>query len=672
MLKPLSVVVVSVILLSSFSFLTSVVSDEAHLEEAVEAPARSATVTTSSFVISPMVAYAGQVITFFANATSDTGTTLTFTIYYDFVLSDGVTVNPDSPVSVNMTGNPGNVVTEFVYSEPGPVAGTYRVRLSIDDGTGAPLKNYTRAVQINDNTAPYFAPDLGSSLEANLDNETFTASLNMSVTCGDNDDDDLTLTWDFGDGTEPVVQTTGPSLLGVECVQNYTWSPDPELWYGIGDTNITYYVNLSLTDGFSHWTNTTTLVRIPLVHNFSPKGNISVSVSTVDPTDVVTIYGNVSDVEGEPLTWTFLFSDSTGVIHTEVYHTGLTDPGTWVFQNTSYVFSVPGNYTVSLYVTDLALPELQVDPDFAVHNVSIGKVSISSVSNSIPEVLASIMVVDWYTGKQDVVVNWTTGVAMALFSIQAVDPDGEALNATWSFGDGSEPAYNESLGGKPVVHTFAQIHEFSASGQYNVSVVITDGRPGHEVLRYKLVNITSINEAPKITSFDIILSNSSYGLPGSAVWFVLVLYDLERDPLEVRWDFGDGSPVEWTNVTSFDEDGNVTIMINHTYSMIGEYKMWVNFTDRVYGLLGYHQESWSARFFIDVRIPVVVREWDWWDYASLGIFAALISLLVLWAVMGSVKRRRIDMMGTTLEEYVLRKQEIERYDERHKGGGEQG
>ncbi|MGB2582021.1 MAG: hypothetical protein WBD03_06090, partial [Thermoplasmata archaeon] len=175
--KPLSAVVVSVILLSSFSFLASVVSEEAHFEEAFEAPARSAAIEISSVVISPTVAYVGQVITFFVNATSDSGTTLTFTIYYDFLLSDGVTINPDSPVSVNTTGNPGNVVTEFVYSAPGPLAeSTYRVRLSIDDGTGAPLKNWTRVVQINDNIAPYFAPDLGSSPddEAELDDETFT------------------------------------------------------------------------------------------------------------------------------------------------------------------------------------------------------------------------------------------------------------------------------------------------------------------------------------------------------------------------------------------------------------------------------------------------------------------------------------------------------------------
>jgi len=464
-LKPPSVIIASIILLSSFAVLVYFVSDEASVDEVGGAPARSATIVSSSFVINPELAYVGQVMTFFVNATSDEGTNLEFTIFYDFYLSDGVTPNPDSPVSVNFTGNPGNVVTHWVYDVPGPVGGLYIVRVSIDDHTGAPLRNLTRYVQIRENTAPYFSPDLSPSLNLALNEETFTAHCNMSVTCWDEDNDDLTLTWDFGDGTDDVVQTTGPALVGVVCNQNHTWSPDHELWYGIGDTEITYYLNLTLTDGLDHWENTTTVILISLDHNFSPKGNISVNASIVDPADVVTIYGNASDVEGEPLTWTFVFNNSVEDFHTEVYYTGSTAPGAVVFQNTTFVFSVPGTYNITLYLSDLATPELQVNPDFAAHNISVGKVRISSVNNSIPLVSASMMVI-----PNDLHVNETTGVACAKFSIQAIDWDGEVIYATWDFGDGSEQAFNVSLGGI-CVYTFSQIHEFAASGQYNVSVV---------------------------------------------------------------------------------------------------------------------------------------------------------------------------------------------------------
>lgn len=667
LLKPLSLAAVAIMILSSFASLALLVHDEDARGEVGDIPARSALATLNSFVISPTTAYVGQPITFIVNASApEPATNLTFTIFYDFFLPDG-TENPESPYTVNVTGNPGRIVQEHVYTAPGPYSdSTYRVRLSIDDGSGD-LLNKTRFVAVYENSAPEFGPNLGSSLEAYLDNETYTASLNMSVTCWDADNDNLTLTWDFGDGTDQVVQWTGPALAGVKCTQNHTWSPDPELWYGVGDANITYYINLSLTDGFGHWVNTTTLLRIPLDHNFSPKGSISASALTVDPTDEVTIYGNASDAEGEPLTWTFVFSNSTEVIDIHVYYTGLTEPGTKVFQNTTYVFSVPDDYMVTLYLTDLALPELQTDPDFSAHNVTVGSVDISSVNNSAPIVLARITVVDCYTGQQDIVWNETTGMALVKFSIQANDYDGEVLYVTWDFGDGSEAAYNQSLGGTRV-YTFVQIHEYPVPGQYNVSVVVTDGRPDHDVLRYKLLNITSYNKAPEIREFKVILSNSSYGLPGSVVQFVIVLWDLERDPLEVRWDFGDGSPVEWTNVTSFDEYGNATCYINHTYSEIGNYMMWVNFTDGIYGLTGFHQESWAANVVIDVRAPPIVREWNWWDYVSLALFGLMIASLVVWAGLGSMRRRKLDLMGLTMEEYLLRKEEIKKYEERHRGG----
>jgi PKD repeat protein len=483
----------------------------------------------------------------------------------------------------------------------------------------------------------------------------------------DDDNDNLTLTWDFGDGTEPVVQVTGPALVGVECLQNHTWIMDPEMWYGIGETEITYYMNLSLTDGFDHWTNTTTLIRISLDrHNFSPTGNISVLARIVDPADTVTIYGNASDAEGEPLTWTFVFSNSSEIIHIAVYQTGLTEPGEKVFQNTTYIFSTPGNYTVALYLTDLSLPELQIDPDYASHNSSVGSVTISSVSNRLPSVLASISIVDCYTGLQDPMLSEVTGIALVGFSIQANDLDGDVLYATWDFGDGSEETYNVSDGGTSK-YRFNQTHSYSRTGQFNVSVIVTDGRPGHEVLRYRVFNITSFNNSPELKSLKVILSNSSYGLPGSVVRFELYLFDLERDSLEVRWDFGDGSPAEYTNVTVFDENGNVTIVVNHTYGEIGTYRMWVNFTDRIYGQLGYHQEYYPSDVVIRFAPPAAeVDPWSWWDYTSLAILILAIVLLILWSVIGSLKRRRIDSLGMTKEEYLLRKKKIDSFDEKHR------
>lgn len=658
---------VAIVLVSSFSFLALVAIQKGPLEEASEIPAGStAILPTPTFVITPTTAYVGDELTFTAGAVSDFGTVLTFTIYYDYLLSDGVTVNPESPVTVNVTGNPGSIVTHYSYNAPGNLTGNqYQVRLKIEDNVGG-VRWLVRAVIINSNLAPWINPDLGSAMDVG-----WGIPVELSVTCWDPDDDDLTLTWDFGDGSEKVVQATGPALLGVECTQTHAWDPDPELYYGLGDPEypaITYSLNMSLTDGYEHWVNTTTTISIPLPHNFSPVGNLSVSNSKVDPGDEVTIRANATDQEGEPLTWTFIFWNSTQIIHIDVFHTEKTTANATVFQNTRYVFEEPDMYAVWLYLTDIADPELQVDPLFIAHNKSLGPLYVESMNNSAPWVLENITVKDLNTGMQDIRVNETTNVANALFGIQTNDYDAEKLTATWDFGDGSAPAYNHSDGGTQM-YWFYQTHNYSKSGCYNVSVRITDGRAGHEVLRYKLVLVTSTNRSPEVRGMIVELSNRDFGLPGSVVNFTIVLFDFERDPLIVSWDFGDGSPLEWTNVTSFDENGNATILMTHVYVSVGKYNLTINFTDGIYGRRGLHEETWIV--FVTIRTEKVNpdRYWDLWDYTSLGLFILSLCLLVLWAIMGSVKRSRVDMMGTTLEEYMLRKQELERYDKKH-GGGE--
>ncbi|MGB2581320.1 MAG: hypothetical protein WBD03_02485, partial [Thermoplasmata archaeon] len=71
--------------------------------------------SVTSFKASPNPAYVGEEVTFFANASSSTSSTLRFTIFYDAYILPFPTVNPASAVTVNDTGNPGNVVQKFTY-----------------------------------------------------------------------------------------------------------------------------------------------------------------------------------------------------------------------------------------------------------------------------------------------------------------------------------------------------------------------------------------------------------------------------------------------------------------------------------------------------------------------------------------------------------------------------
>lgn len=629
-----------------------------------ERTARIAAIT-KSLVISPTTARVGEEVTFFANASSDVASSLNFTIYYDYTYANG-TLNPFSPVSTNLTGNPGAVVTKFTYGSPGNLSGgVYSVALVVFDGFSS-----TRSVKavtiLPGNSAPYFAPPLAAGYAVDLD-----VPVEFSVTVFDIDDDALTLTWDFGDGTAPVIEETGPAAAGVVCAQTHIWSPPPELLYGVGDGWINYDLVLLLEDGAGGSVSTTSLINITLPHNFSPRGTLVSSVgdsSKVDPADVVYFNATATDAEGEPLTWTLLFNDGTEVFRTEVIETGLTDPNTVLYVNLTHTFSVPGNYSVTLYLTDVSAPEDEIealvilrDGYFDSHNVSVCSLSFSSIANRAPVVLADITV-----SPQDVYFDEESGTAVVSFRIQASDADGDMLTAVWDFGDSSAQQANSSYGSPGPVYTFIQLHVFYITGPFNVSVTVTDGRPGHEVLRYKLVNVTSNNSAPEVRDFRVLLSNSSYAVPGSVVQFVLVIFDLERDPVTIVWDFGDGSPRYWTNVTAYDVAGNATCFANHSYALVGKYSVLINFTDNIFGRDGYHNESWTGFVTVDIASTIAVRIWNWWDYASLSLFVLTCALLCVWAMSGTIKRSRLDRQGMTVEEYAIRKQ-LE--DDAHKRKG---
>lgn len=619
-----------------------------------ERTARTAAIT-KSLVISPTTARVGEEITFFANASSDMASMLNFTIYYDYTFANG-SLNPYSPVSINVTGNPGAVVTKFTYSEPGNLTGgAYSVALVVYDGFST-----TRSVKavtiLPGNSVPYFAPPLADGYAADIG-----VPAEFSVTVYDIDNDALTLTWDFGDGTPNVIQETGPAAAGVVCTQTHAWSPSPELLYGVGDGWINYLLVLFLEDDKGANVSTTSIINITLPHNYSPKGALTSSIgdsSKVDPSDVVYFNATAWDVEGEPLIWTFLFSNGTELIRTEVCHTDLTAPNTVLYVNLTHTFSATGNYSVTLYLTDVSAPEDEIealvilrDGYFDSHNVTISTLSFSSIANRIPSVLADISV-----SPQDVYFDEDSNSAIVSFRIQASDADGDVLTAVWDFGDGSEQRTNTSYGSPGPVYTFIQLHVFNITGPFNVSVIVTDGRPGHEVLRYKRVNVTSNNSAPEVKDFQVLLSNSSYAAPGSVVQFILVIFDLERDPVTIIWNFGDGSALYWTNITAYDATGNATCYANHTYTTVGKYNVWINFTDNVFGRDGYHNETWTGFVTVSLASSIVVRVWDWWDYTSLSLFIIGCVLLGVWGLSGTIKRGRLDRQGMTVEEYAIRKQ----------------
>lgn len=465
--------------------------------------------------------------------------------------------------------------------------------------------------------------------------------LNISVRVFDLDNDTINVTWNWGDGTPNDVNTTAPAASFQEVNQSHMYNPPREP--GMGNYYVDYTLNVTLDDGTGNYNWKDFIVHVYMPDNIAPQVKLVELSGNFDPSDSVPISANATDEEGEALTWTFLYNDTVSDFFTEVKISPISLPNELVWMNTTHVFGAEGTYRVRVYVTD----RVGVNQFDASHNITGGPVTYTVVANRLPSVSDNISM----TSSNPVIIDSVLGYTNITFSITARDKDGEILNVTWDFDDGTPQVYNTSSGGIDV-YQFVQWRNYTATGQFNVTVNITDGRPSHEVVRYLLVNVTSTNMPPGLGGFQYNLSKGVYALPNEIIKFTLILTDPEQNPIEVVVDFGDNSPrLYYFNLTDY-VDGNITLEFNHSYAVKGEFNITITFTDNRVGLFD-HIKSVKVKIKIDVPRVVVQDNWSWWDYTGLGLVCLVPVLIVARMAMISRRRRRLEAEGFTLEEWKL-------------------
>ena len=463
---------------------------------------------------------------------------------------------------------------------------------------------------------------------------------NFSFIIRDNDSAELNLTWDWGDGIVETTNVSGTPGTNIRIYRYHTYNPPYEP--GRSNYNVSYFFNLTVEDWDLNSVYELTEVNVTVpVTNISP-GDFSLAINEtiVDPSAEVYIMASVVDAEGEALTWTFTFNDSVQDYDVKVFHTNVTAPGERVWNNVTHVFGTVGLHKVTLNVSD-ALQPYQVWP----HNVS-HSFSVNVAINNVPQVSSVIG-----TNPTDLIVNLDVGYAQMEYSVQAFDQDGDVLTLTWNFDDGQPEEINVSVGGTST-YTFVQIRNYTDEGVFNVTVNVTDGRPGHTVSLYKVVTVLSTNAAPSLrNAAPTYWGNGSFGAPNQTVNFTLKIYDAEEDPLTVMVDFGDGSPKLFANLTEF-VDGNTTLTFQHSYERIGNYTVHINYTDSKIGL-----SEHDMNVTLDVKIyeprPYIPVIWDWWDYTSLSLFCMIPVIAVVRFVMVGRQRKQLEKEGMTLEEWKL-------------------
>jgi hypothetical protein len=629
----LVLVVVLLIPALAMTFSSSIVAVS---DRAVGHRAQTASVDPNSLTLtaSPMQGYVGYNITFYANGSSyDSGANLTFTIFYDYYLPD-FSINPESPVTVNNTTSPGFVIQKHAYNQLGNFTDTvgtyYWVALIVDDGQ--PSDPVLTQVYVSIYVPPVNTPPWMVYLFVPA--ATYGEPVTMQALVQDNQSlDTVTMVWDFGDGTNATnVSAAYPSVL---FTQIHTWRP-PII--GEGNYNATVNMNLSLTDGLHPSVNYTRVVGIQIPFYLSPTVQLIPPSSAIEDKPVV-FTANASAQFGDPLTWTFNYSDG----QVDVFHTDRTAPNERVWQNATHVFDTPGNYTVSLSVSDAPIL-YQVGE----HNMTVS-FPLTVKANSPPTIFS----IDTSPGAPRI--NESIGYVNVTFKVQAYDADGDVITLTWDFG-GGDIRTNVSSGGTGVV-TYIQVVKFAETGNFTILLNGTDGIPGHTVEVIGYANITSDNHAPVLVLFDkgqTILRDSA--MPNETVNITIILTDREHDPLDVTLDFGDKSPLMvWKNLTDYDVNGNITLLVSHAYVSKGQYTAVLVVTDNKIGRYN-HTQTFILPIKVDVPRVIVHYGWDWWDYASLGMLLMIPILAIAWTLENRRHRRQIEDQGMSYDEWKLIKE----------------
>jgi hypothetical protein len=486
-------------------------------------------------------------------------------------------------------------------------------------------ENDENSAHILANNPPSFAQNLPLYIYP-----TAEIAFNMAIKVIDANNDTVNVTWEWGDGSPNATDVTPPAQTAAWVNQTHTWSVPREP--GVGDyTTNPFLVNITLDDGMGGTTRTQRFAYVYVPPNEYPEINLS-APAKAEPGEEVLIVAEAKDAEGDPLTWTFVFNDTVSDFYTEVLYSPASGPNETIWNNITHVFDIEGNFTVRLNVSD-ALPPNQIFP----HNISL-TVPIETVLNHVPQVVGAIDAT-----PQSLIINGTLGYLEVSYSVEAFDTDGDVLSIIWDFGDGTPTVTNLSTDSGHT-ETFVQVRNYTEPGIFNISVVVGDGRPGHDILLYREVQIASNNLPPSIVSFSFNYSeNRSYGLPNETILFTLSVADPELNAIQIMVDFGDNSSVEYYNLTDF-VGGNVTLVLNHSYTEPREYQITITYTDNKIGLFE-HSKIYNITVSVKVTPPIVHNYWRALDYISLAVLISIFVFPVIWAFVGMRRRKRMDMEG---------------------------
>ncbi len=441
------------------------------------------------------------------------------------------------------------------------------------------------------------------------------APFTLETMVQDSDNDPVVVTWNWDDGNV-TVNRTGPAGAGIPVNVTHTYS----FPLNVSPRNFYFHLNVSVDDGFpGHNVTTEVLIYYYVaydgmptnLHILSPAAGSAWEVGTTVPIEAA-----FEEPEGEMMTYYLDFGDGNV--------SPMQGPVSNGTVTASHAYTVAGNYSLTLWVTDDPAKELCL-------NLTANCTTTTSHWASI---FAPLRV---YVNRPPIIaltVSSAPGVAgkVAEFSLAAFDKDADNLTVMWDFGDGTR-AFNWTAGSSGSV-AFVQGHNYTHWGvppnyTYNVTVWVDDGM-GHNVTATTEIFVGSDNEPPQVSATLLLANNTVHAYDTFSLR--IQTSDPEGDPVWISVDWGDGNVTELTNATMLPAV-NYTLTLPHSYAAIGNYTINVTVTDH---MVWVQKNATGALITIphtaQVAAPVLVeaalpppesQEWNWIDYATLAVVLAI-------------------------------------------------
>jgi len=435
-------------------------------------------------------------------------------LWVNWTFGDGSAVVHDI-VPAGTSATPVTLTQTHTYTVLNPDPG-YTMTVTLTDGvTGHTDKVSTTTVYVIESLdyAPSFTSPVESSPPSPVYKDTVvTWFVNASdAESGGATGFGLRFTWDWGDGTF-TVSNHYPTVNNVPVMDTATHS-----WSVAGTYNVQVWVWDGNPNLIAHNVSSGVIPE-QVIENSSPDAPNIPSISGTEGTWIECVASSV-DADSDGLRFTWEWDDGSFNV---TNHAPSADQVTSTVFHRWPVTGSPATYPVTVYVDDRT--------GYTGHNVSVTiDASISAVGENVAPtaLLITPPPQPWYVDTD------------LTFRTSAIDTDGDPLEFYFEFGDGA--AGVATLPAGVITRQYADFtHSYATVGHYTMTLWVNDstGPADHNSTATASIDVKA-NQVPWVQLPSVLAAgyNRTFTVTPTQC------KDNDSDPLQVWYDWGDGTPM---------------------------------------------------------------------------------------------------------------------------------